>query len=155
MMRNWFHREPPPRIPAELLPYHWQRRVEYLDAQDRDVRVHDLSGAAYGAIVVEVAITSRTGAQPAFMCGAGASLASFEDALAKAFMEAQASTEAISNAPFRRRIRPERVRMVRQHMRLYSLPENSQTLAWLFAGERKRGPAARRARSALTEVNPV
>ena len=29
LIRNWFHRDPPPRIPSELLPYHWQRRTEY------------------------------------------------------------------------------------------------------------------------------
>jgi thiazole/oxazole-forming peptide maturase SagD family component len=157
MMRSWFYRDPPPRIPTELLPYHWRRRVAYWQTQGRDVNVLDLSTAAYGAIVVEVAITSRTGAQPAFVSGAGASLASFEDALAKAFMEAQAPAEVISKAPFRRRIRPENVRTVRHHMQLYSFPENSSTLDWLFAGELASAvPEVHTEIDALmAELNPV
>ena len=157
LIRNWFHRDRPPRIPSELLPYHWQRRVEYWQAHNRDVHILDLSEQAHGAVVIEVAITSNDGAQPAFMSGAAASLVSFEDALQKAFMEAEAFIETIIRRPFKRRIRVENVRRVLHHAQLYSFPEHAATLTWLFAGEQASTPPQPQTNIGrlLTELDPV
>jgi thiazole/oxazole-forming peptide maturase SagD family component len=140
LVRNWFHRDSPPRIPTELLPYHWQRRVEYWQAHNRQVHVLDLSEQAHGAVVIEVAIIADDGAQPAFMSGAGASVLSFEDALQKAFLEAEAFMETIIHRPFKRRVKPDRVRRVLQHAQLYAFPEQAATLSWLFDGEPAGAP---------------
>ena len=104
------------------------------------MHILDLSEQAHGAVVIEVAITSNDGAQPAFMSGAAASLVSFEDALQKAFMEAEAFTETIIRRPFKRRIKVEDVRRVLHHAQLYSFSEHAATLTWLFAGERASTP---------------
>jgi thiazole/oxazole-forming peptide maturase SagD family component len=157
MMRNWFHRDPVPQIPIELLPYHWQRRVDYWRQHDRDVHVLDLSAEAHGAVVVEVVITSNTDTQPCFMSGAGVSLVSFEEAVEKGFHEAEFFTEQIINRPFRRRIRPELVTLVHEHAQLYSFPDQRESLEWLFAGDqttRTPQPSTNLPRL-LTEFDPV
>jgi thiazole/oxazole-forming peptide maturase SagD family component len=131
IMRNWFQHESPWRIAHDQLPYHWRRRAEYWESQGRAVYVLDFS--AYGAVVVNVVITSPD-RFPCFVNGSAASLDSFDEALAKAFHEAEFGLlQALKFSPHRP-IRPERVVGPADHAKLYAHPRYLSNLTWLWEG---------------------
>ncbi len=132
VMRNWLMRESPRRISHDRLPYHWRRRVEYWETQGRGVYVLELS--TYGVVVVNVAIVSPD-SFPCFVNGSAASVASFDEAVAKAFNEAELGLiQALKFRPHRQ-IRPTQVVSPIDHAKLYAHPKYLENLAWMWAGE--------------------
>lgn len=131
VMRNWFKRESPRRISHSQLPYHWCRRAEYWESQGREVYVLDFS--AYGAVAVNVAIVSPD-SFPCFVNGSAASVTSFDEAVAKAFHEAELGLiQALKFSPHRQ-IEPTQVINPMDHAKLYAHPKHLGNLAWLWAG---------------------
>jgi thiazole/oxazole-forming peptide maturase SagD family component len=137
LMRTWFSHCPPPRISVDQLPYHWQQRVDHWQRQGRRVAVLDLS--RNGVAVANVLIISDQ--HPCFYSGMGASLQCFADAAAKAFYEAESFVEAKLRRPFKCRIKPEDVRRVIDHARLYAFPDHIGALEWLWSGPQATTPA--------------
>ena len=131
IMRNWFRRESPQRIAHDQLPYHWRRRAEYWEARGRDVYVLDFS--AYGAVVVNVIITSPD-QFPCFVNGSAASIDSFDEAIAKAFHEAELGLLQALKFPPQRPIQPQHVVNPADHAKLYAYPRYLGNLAWLWEG---------------------
>lgn len=132
IMRNWFVRESPRRILQDCLPFHWRRRAEYWQTQGREVHVLDFS--AYGAVVVNVVIVS-SGSFPCFVNGSAASVTSFDEAVAKAFHEAELGLIQALKFPKHRQIQPTQVVNPMDHAKLYAHPKHLGNLAWLWAGE--------------------
>lgn len=136
VMRNWFMRESPRRISCDQLPYHWRRRAEYWESQGREVHVLDFS--AYGAVVVNVIIISPD-SFPCFMNGSAASVTSFDEAVAKAFHEAELGLIQALKFPPHRQINPADVVNPMDHAKLYAHPKHLGNLAWLWAGAEANG----------------
>lgn len=131
LMRCWFQRQAPGQIPLELLPYHWQRRVEYWRSQGREVYVLDQS--EFGIVSLNVLIVSET-KYPCVVTGASASLTSFSEAISKAFREAELGVLYAPRSPMPKRIRPEKVAKPTDHALLYAYPDHIDNLRWLWQG---------------------
>lgn len=137
VLASWFARIPPPIVPPELLPYHWQRRTQYWAERAWTVDVLDVS--CHGAVAVAVIAVSDRGQYPAFVSGSAASLTSFEDALRRAWQEAEyflvakraAATSGSEPSP---RIEAAQVRTPKDHGRFYADPRNIAQLRWLWSG---------------------
>ncbi|MGH7196702.1 MAG: YcaO-like family protein [Candidatus Saccharimonadales bacterium] len=132
IMRNWFVRRPPKQIDSGQLPYHWRKRTSYWETQGRKVYVFDLS--AHGVLVVNVVIVSDT-EYPCFIDGAASSERSFEEAISKAFHEAELSLITSLRSPRSRRIRPEKVFSPLDHSKLYAYPDYLDHVKWMWSGE--------------------
>lgn len=132
VMRNWFARESPRRISHDRLPYHWRRRAEYWESQGREVYVLDFS--AYGAVVANVVIMSGD-SFPCFVNGSAASVTSFDEAVGKAFHEAELGLIQTLKFSPHRQIEPTQVVHPMDHAKLYAHPKHLGNLAWLWAGE--------------------
>lgn len=131
IIRNWFMRESLRRILHDRLPYHWRRRAKYWESQGREVYVLDFS--AYGVVVVNVVITSPD-KFPCFVNGSAASATSFDEAVAKAFHEAELGLIQALKLPPHRPIQPTRVINPMDHAKLYAHPKYLGNLTWLWAG---------------------
>lgn len=133
VMRNWFKRGSPRRINLERLSYHLQRRVAYWKSQGREVFVLDMS--AYGVTTINVVIMSKD-QFPCFVNGCASSNMSFDEAVSKAFHEAELGLiQVLKNRPYRA-IKPEDVVNPADHAKLYALPEYLDNLEWLMARRR-------------------
>lgn len=130
VMRNWFKREAPKQIAHNQLPYHWRRRVDYWQSEGRQVFVLDQSD--YGVVTINVVIVSDD--FPCFVNGTSSSLSSFDEALAKAFHEAELGLIQ-TRRHAHREIDPERVFGPADHAKLYAHPRHLSNLEWLWSGE--------------------
>jgi thiazole/oxazole-forming peptide maturase SagD family component len=131
LMRHWYTRTAPRRVPKEELPYHWQRRIDHWQARGHAVHVLDIS--QHGVPVVEVVAVSDE--YPAFVAGAAASLTAAEHALQKAFQEAELSLMSMRARPQPDPIAPADVVSLTDHRTLYAQPEYAEHVRWLWSGE--------------------
>ncbi len=131
IMRDWFRRESPPQVANDQLPEHWRNRTGYWQARNRKTFVLDLS--EHGVVAVLVVIVSET-AYPSFAHGAAASMTSFDEALAKAFQEAESGLLDALARPKTRRINQRDVTDPLDHAMLYNHPDNLENLRWLWSG---------------------
>ncbi|HVX47966.1 MAG TPA: YcaO-like family protein [Candidatus Saccharimonadales bacterium] len=132
VMRNWFMRTSPSRIVYSRLPFHWQRRVKYWQELGRDVFVLDMS--QYGVVTINVMIMSED-QFPCFVNGCASSEISFDEAVAKAFHEAELGLmQALKHGPHRA-IDPRSVVHPMDHAKLYALPDHLDNLRWLCQGK--------------------
>jgi thiazole/oxazole-forming peptide maturase SagD family component len=131
IMRNWFCRQSPQKIAYDILPYHWQRRIDYWQGKQRRVYIVDIS--RYGVVAVGVIITSKE--SPCFVIGAAASDMSFEEALSKAFQEAELQLLVSVETKRRPKIIPENVMTPEDHGKLYAQTDYLDYLEWLWQGE--------------------
>lgn len=133
IMRNWYSKNPPPKIPMESISKHWQRRITYWKAQAKSVDVLDLSHD--GVAIVNVIIRNDLESYPYFVNGSAASLESYEVAVEKAFHEAElALFSAIDNRKTRK-INPDKVWSPADHGRLYLHPELKSEIEWLWSSK--------------------
>lgn len=133
IMRNWFARKPAKQVPTSILPLHIQRRIAYWESRGRSVYVLDLSN--YGAVTANVILLSNT-EFPCFTHGAATSIHSFEEALVKAFHEAETMFHLQeSKGKSRRSISPMEVMNPMDHANFYSIPDYLDNLEWMWQGE--------------------
>lgn len=129
IMRNWFTRKAPNLIAYNNLPIHWQKRVDYWNTHNRQVYIFDLSD--HGVSTISVAIVSED--FPCFMQGASSSIASFEEALSKAFHESESMLLHSLLAGKRSNLmQPEKVDGPIDHAILYSYPKHLDNLSWMW-----------------------
>jgi len=132
MMRHWYGEVSPRKLDYQILPIHIQNRVNYWQARGRDIFVLDISQR--GVIAIEVVITSDT--YPCFVSGASSTLGSFDDAVIKAFQEAESRLIYGLNEPATRELAPEHVHSVLDHELLYAQSKKyHEHVQFLFEGE--------------------
>jgi len=129
---SWFARVPPRRIDSRCIVQPWASRVEYWEQYGRIVDILDLS--AYGRGAVVVAVTIRSEKFPCLSAGAGASCESFDQALSRAFREAEICLQMETGYPFPGPIQPEQVSTSVDHACLYAFPGHAHVLDWLYRG---------------------
>lgn len=154
ILRSWFTKTIPNKVPTSLLPYHWQRRIEYWQSAGYDVNI--LNQSRLGVVIANVIITAEAG-YPCFISGASASLESFDQAVAKAFAEAELTLLYERRQPGRRhRIKPESVSSPTEHGILYYYPEHYDHVSWLISGNISTAPTPSASLSSLTEdLDPI
>lgn len=131
LMRRWFTKEVPLRVPIRLLPYHWQRRIKYWASQKREVFVLDYSTKEVP--IIGVMIWSKD--YPCLVSGASASLESVERAIDKAFQEAELQLiDILKNRAHLQPIAPADVRRPDHHAQLYYDPNYAKRAKWLLGG---------------------
>ena len=145
IMRNWILRSPSPKISYEALPHHWQRRIDFWEERGRQVYVLDQS--AYGVTTINVVIASPE-LFPCFVTGSAASVTSFEEAIAKAFHEAELGLTYALQQPKHRTIDPSKVFAPLDHAKLYAHPEHFDNVAWMIEGSSVSLPTEPTARMA-------
>jgi ribosomal protein S12 methylthiotransferase accessory factor YcaO len=131
LMRLWLERTIPGKLSPEQLPYHWQRRVTYWRDHGRTVDVLDIS--THGIVVICVIIRSDN--YPGFVSGAAASAESFEQAVAKAFLEAEAELISLAEQPKPKSKKHAQVKTVVDHVQQYAFPAYAHHIKWLWSGE--------------------
>jgi len=132
IMRSWFERKSPRRINLAQLPFHWQRRVAYWKQQGREVFVLDLSD--YGVVTIVVVIHAYD-QFPCFVSGAASSEKSFDEAVSKAFHEAELGLIQTMKKRPHKPIDPDHVSSPGDHAKLYALPDHISNIEWLWQGE--------------------
>jgi thiazole/oxazole-forming peptide maturase SagD family component len=137
LMRCWFGRRPPPCINPSQLSGYAQDRRRHWQSLGRDTHVLDLSG--HGVPTVLVAIVSDT-QYPCLSTGASSSLTSFEEALAKAWHEAESGLLDALHSPQTRRISPAAVARPFDHAKLYYYPDHLDHVRWLWDSRRTVPP---------------
>jgi thiazole/oxazole-forming peptide maturase SagD family component len=133
IMRNWFTKEPLPRINPTALPIKYQNKIAKLKQDGRNVDVIDLSNN--GVVIINVLIHSDEGVYPFFVNGAAASDESLEEALAKAFQEAELGLLSAKHSDEVALIDPKDVRSPADHGMLYLHDTYKSELKWLWSGE--------------------
>jgi thiazole/oxazole-forming peptide maturase SagD family component len=132
IMRNWFAKEPFPRIAHDILSPIHQERIKYWDALGYIVDVIDMT--ENDIVVVNVVIRNKDKVYPYFSNGASASK-HYGEAIQKALEEAELGiTYAIHN-PKEDMITAESISAPSGHGIYYLHPENSNSIDWLWAGE--------------------
>lgn len=132
MMRHWYEGESPRKLDYQILPVHIQNRLNYWRSRGREVFVLDISQK--GVIAIEVVITSDT--YPCFVSGASSTLGSFDEAVIKAFQEAESRLIYGLNEPNTRELEPEHVHSVLDHELLYAQSKKyHEYVQFLFEGK--------------------
>lgn len=151
IMRTWFGQQSPTIIPHASLPTHWGQRAEYWENRGRSVYVLDLSSR--GTIVVNVAIVSEAD-YPCFVSGAAASERSLEEAVGKAFQEAELGVlQKLKRVKREPRITPKQVHGTVGHATLYAYPDYLDSLRWLWSGSEVEAlPIATRSYAELVDL---
>lgn len=129
LMRNWFSRISPLKISYKFLPTHLQKRLDFWQKQDREMRV--LIMPSDFAVVVQVVFTSNQ--YPCFVSGAAASL-SFDEAVKKAYEEAEYSLISKINHPKNEILDMQNVHSPNDHGEFYAIPEHISNIEWLWSG---------------------
>lgn len=133
IMRSWLLKQAPKRLKKSSLPPFIQTRCEYWMSKGRQVHVLDHSHD--GISIVNVCIVSEY-EHPSFVNGSSASISSTEDALNKAFQEAELGLIMELNSNSRsKNMRPEDVYSPADHAKYYYPKERLGNLLWLFDGE--------------------
>ena len=136
IMRMWLNKKSPNIIDTKVLPFHYQRRGEFWNQRGHVAEVLDLSENSIA--ITTVIIRSPNGEYPFFVAGASASTDSFEDALDKAYQEAElifASAVNIEQLPDK--LSPEEVQSPGEHGRFYYYDHFKEEIEWLWAGPRE------------------
>ena len=131
IMRNWFEQKSPPKISKTSLSIHVQKRIEYWESRDFSVYVLDMKSPY--AFVVQVVIVGDQ--YPFFVKGAAASNNLLENAINKAFHEAEYGLLMKLKKPTKTSIRPEEVRLPEHHGQLYNNLTNRQKIEWLWSSD--------------------
>lgn len=131
IIRNWLMKTTPGRVPLEMLPLQWQKRVVFWRNQGWEVDVVDFSHS--GVAVVSVFARKRR-ARPYLAHGSAASSISFELAIDKAFQELEVAL-AIEMDQRYARIMPEKVESPADHGRVYHFDDYAHELDYLFGGD--------------------
>jgi len=129
LMRNWFSRISPLKVPRGLLNVHLQKRLSYWRKQGYDM--HILVMPSEFAIVIQVVFTS--GKYPCFVSGAAASF-SFDEAVKKAYEEAEYSLVSKINYSNEEILDPNKVYLPNDHGKLYSSSKYITNIEWLWSG---------------------
>ncbi len=132
LMRNWFQRKPAPKIAKKSLPEKWRDRFEYWQSNNRDTHVINLSN--HGIAIILVCIVSDS-QYPSFSAGAAASCTSYDEAISKAFLEAEEGLLEVEEKPKTRRIDPQSVTDPFDHEKLYNYPDHLEYIRWLWSGQ--------------------
>ncbi len=137
IMRSWYTRTVPNVVSEKSLSVHARRRSMYWRGEQRDVYVLDHGRS--GVSIANVVIKSDT-EFPCFINGSAASLVSFDEAVSKAFHEAElALLHALKFKPHRP-IKPEHVVHPLDHAKLYAFPKHLGNLEWLWSGAEVSAP---------------
>lgn len=131
LMRTWFNRTPPTSISANVLPSHWQKRIEFWMERGYTTHVFDIS--RNGVSVTSVVMVSEQ-SYPAFVQGASASLESFDQSVGKAFHEAELALLHLLKFPKSRPLDPKKVHDPMGHALFYAHPAHLDNLKWLWSG---------------------
>jgi|GEM_PF-3032844 len=129
LMRNWFSRISPLKVPRGLLNVHLQKRLSYWGERGYDMYV--LVMPSEFATVIQVVFTS--GKYPCFVSGAAASL-SFDEAVKKAYEEAEYSLASKINYSNDEILDPNKVYSPNDHGEFYSNPKYITNIEWLWSG---------------------
>ena len=133
IMRSWLLKEAPKRLKQSSLPPFILSRCEYWESKGR--QVHVLDHSHNGISIVNVCIVSKD-EHPAFVNGSSASISSTEEALNKAFQEAELGLIMELNSKTRsKHLKPEDVYSPTDHAKYYFPRERLENLLWLFSGE--------------------
>ena len=135
IMRNWYSRKSPSQMHLDVLPFHWKRRSQYWESKGRNVYILDHSDS--GTININVLIVSEN-EFPCFVSGSASSFSSFEEAVSKAFQEAEHELVQFLKNPKTRTIKPEKVFQPFDNAKLYAHPDYLDNLRWLWEGEVKK-----------------
>jgi len=129
--RNWLLKESPTRIPIELIPVHWRKRVLFWHAQGWKVDVVNFSHS--GVAIINV-LARHDGHQPYLAQGSAASSVDLTQAIDKAFQEMEVTIYALSGWRAKR-IPFEKVDSPGDHGQLYRFDDFSHQIEYLFEGE--------------------
>lgn len=130
IIRNWLLKEVPTRVPLEMLPVQWRKRVLFWHAQGWKVDVVNFSHS--GVAILNVLARHEDG-QPYMVQGSAASSVDFYQALDKAFQEMEVSIYALSGWRSKR-IPYSRVDSPGDHGQLYRFDDHADQLSYLFDG---------------------
>ena len=133
VIKNWLSRQPPGQVHPGHLTSNVRKRIKYWSDEEREVCILDHSHS--NIAIVNVCIYSPTH-YPCFVNGASASISSMEDAIDKAFQEAELGLiMELSSGGRRKRITKRDIFSPSDHAVFYYYPENFHYLEWLFDGE--------------------
>ncbi len=135
IIRNWLLKETPDKIPTELLPLYWRKRVKYWGGLGWRIDVVDFSRS--GVAIVSAFARSDNG-RPYMSHGSAASSSSFDSTVSKAFHEMEVGL-SVNRDRKRKRVHPEKVDSPEDHGALYHHNDYSNELAYLFVGEYVNG----------------
>jgi ribosomal protein S12 methylthiotransferase accessory factor YcaO len=135
IMRSWLEKDSGERIEHHALDSSWRRRIKKMEQQGRAVDIVDLSHD--GVVIINVIIRSPDGSYPFFVNGSSASDTSFNEALSKAFDEAELGLLEAANQDEAEVLEPESVRSPADHGKLYLHDTHKDAISWLWAGPLK------------------
>ncbi len=134
LLQNWLRKQTPPHLSKSLLTYHWRRRIDFWKKFGRTV--HILNNSVGGVVVIQVLITGDN--YPSFVSGSAASITSFEEALAKAFQEAEALIVSLIGNKIDAYLELESVKSPIDHGNFYANPTRAHLLQWLYTGKHRQ-----------------
>lgn len=132
LMRTYLNREIPKRISFAYLPKYIQKRKTFWLDYEREVQILDIS--RHGIPIVLVTITGNE--YPCFVSGAASSTKGYDEAIIKAFEEAETRLIYGLNNLKHEEIAPEQVKNVLDHELLYAQSKKyHKNLAFLYEGD--------------------
>lgn len=128
IMRTWYEKRSPYLVNPELVSTHVKNKTEHWKKRGRKVMVFELQ-SDYLPVFLAVIVGEE---YPSFVSGAASTFGSIEDAINKAFREAEynlllALSYPIDNTPLK-----ENVKTPMDHGRYYYQSENSKKISWLW-----------------------
>ncbi len=128
---NWLQQATPNRIPAQLLPLQWQKRMLFWSNQGWTIDVIDFS---HSDVAVVSVFARNEQKQPYLAHGSAASCVSFDFAVDKAFHEMEVSL-SVESGQRHKKILPEKVDSPSDHGRVFHFNDHAQKLDFLFEGD--------------------
>jgi hypothetical protein len=131
-MKNWFSKVPLPRISKDIVPDSLRARIDKWEALGRNVEIINMSHD--GVAIMNVVIHAPEGMYPFFANGAAASDVSAQEALTKAFDEAELGLLEALHADPVPLIDPKDVKSPADHGKLYLHHTYRKQIEWLWSG---------------------
>jgi len=130
IITNWLLQTVPKRIPLDLLPLHWQRRVLFWREQGWTVDAVDLS---HSGVAIASVYARKRHARPYLAHGSAASSVSFEYAVDKAFQELEIAM-SVQAGRRSKRVPADEVDTPNDHGQVYHFDDFAHKLDYLFDG---------------------
>lgn len=136
IMRLWMSKQSPEQISWDIFPEYFKKRNSYWEKLGRITSVLDLSHD--GVAIVIVISRSAQEDYPYFVCGAAASDSSLEEALDKAYQEAEGLLVGALERNDSENLIAQEIESPREHGNFYHDPMNKTYIEWLWQGGEKR-----------------
>ena len=130
VMRTWYKWESPMHVNPDILTTHIKNRINHWKKENRNVHILDLNSEYLPTFLVVIVGNEY----PCFVSGAASATDNVNDAILKAFQEAEYNLLLAKESPIDKSPMKEKVKTPLEHGQFYHFYENTEKISWLWEG---------------------